>query len=90
MKRTSVSAPEDLLERLRSLATRRGVSLAEVIREAMEAKVVGDGEETSKGGAQAPEARLKPRSIGMFRSGHTDTARLAGEHSIEPPPWRSS
>lgn len=76
MKRTAVTAPEELLDRLRQLATRLGVSLAEVIREAMEAK--------------ASELRPKPKCIGMFRSGHTDTARLSGELPIEPPPWRSS
>ena len=74
MKRTTIVAPEELLDRLRRAAAERGVSLATLIREALEEK--------------ARTCRPKPRSLGMGASGYTDTARRAGEERPEPPPWR--
>jgi predicted transcriptional regulator len=65
MKRTTIMADEETLERLKGLARDRGVSFAEVAREALEAK--------------AAEFRPKPTTLGMFDSGHTDTSELATE-----------
>ncbi|MBI4322366.1 MAG: ribbon-helix-helix protein, CopG family [Chloroflexi bacterium] len=74
MKRTTIVAPDDLIDRLRREAAERGVSLATVIREALEAK--------------ARSWRPKPRSLGIGDSGRTDIARRTGEESIVPQPWR--
>lgn len=65
MKRTTIMADEETLERLRGIARDRGVSFAEIAREALEAK--------------AKQYRPKPRWIGMFDSGYTDTSELATE-----------
>jgi predicted transcriptional regulator len=74
MQRTTIVAPEALLERLRRIAAERHVSLATVIREALEER--------------AAREQPKPKAIGIFDSGHTDTARLAGDWKYEPPAWR--
>ncbi|MGH2459937.1 MAG: ribbon-helix-helix protein, CopG family [Chloroflexota bacterium] len=74
MKRTTIAAPEEVLDRLRRVAAERGISLATLIREALEDK--------------ARTCRPKPRSLGMGDSGRSDTARRTGEVRPEPPPWR--
>ncbi|HVB96697.1 MAG TPA: CopG family transcriptional regulator [Chloroflexota bacterium] len=74
MTRTTIVAPEELLERLRHEAEDRGISLATVIREALEEKAKG--------------WRPKPRSLGIGDSGRTDTARRTGEEPAVPDPWR--
>ncbi|MDZ7708308.1 MAG: CopG family transcriptional regulator [Trueperaceae bacterium] len=74
MERTTLSIPGPLLERLRVAAAERGVSMAELVREALEEKLA----------AQRP----KPRSLGVGASGRDDTARRAGDEQIEPRPWR--
>jgi hypothetical protein len=74
MQRTTIMAPPELLDRLRRLAAERRTSMATIIREALEEK--------------AQEYLPKPRSIGIGASGHTDTARRAGEERPEPRPWR--
>lgn len=74
MRRTTIVAPEEVLERLRALAAERGVSLAAVIREALEEK--------------AGRHRPKPRSLGMGASGHTDTAQRSAEEGFVPEPCR--
>jgi len=76
IRRTTIVAPDEILERLRSLAAERGVSLAAVIREALEEK--------------AGRHRPKPQSLGMGASGYTDTAQRSGDERPEPRPWRSS
>lgn len=75
MKRTTIVAPEELLDRLRRVAEDRGISLASLIREALEEK--------------AKTCRPKPRSLGMGDSGRTDIARRTAEEPIVPEPWRS-
>ncbi len=70
MKRTTIVAPEELLERLRRVAEDRGISLASLIREALEEK--------------ANTCRPKPRSLGMGDSGRTDIARRTAEEPIVP------
>jgi hypothetical protein len=67
-------APDDLIERLRREASERGVSLATVIREALERKAEG--------------YHPKPRSLGIGDSGRTDIARRTAEETISPEPWR--
>jgi hypothetical protein len=74
MIRTTIVAPDELLEHLRLLAARRRVSLATVIREALEQK--------------AKEYRPKPKSIGMGDSGSGDTARRVGDEPVPPVSWR--
>jgi metal-responsive CopG/Arc/MetJ family transcriptional regulator len=74
MERTTISLPENLLKRLRMLAAERGISMAAVIREALEEK--------------SASYRPKPRSIGLGDSGYTDTSRRAGEERAVPRPWR--
>lgn len=73
MRRTTIVAPDDLIERLHREAAERGVSLATVIREALEEKVRA--------------YRLKPRSLGAGDSGRTDIARRTAEEPAVPQPW---
>jgi hypothetical protein len=65
MKRTTITAPDELLQRLRHVADERHMSLAALIREALEEK------------AQYKRSRL--RSLGIGASDHTDTAQRAGD-----------
>jgi predicted transcriptional regulator len=73
MRRTTISLPDDLRKRLRFIAAERGVSMATVIREAVE--------------KEAAQHRPKPKSIGIADSGHTDTSRLASEGRTPPRSW---
>ncbi len=72
--RTTLSIPGPLLERLRVAAAERRVSMAELVREAIEEKLA----------AQRP----KPRCLGIGASGLRDTARTAADERPEPRPWR--
>ncbi len=74
MDRTTISLPEELLERLRAMAAERRTSMAALIREALEEK--------------AKSYRPRPRSWGIGASGHTDTASKAGDMRPEPRSWR--
>jgi hypothetical protein len=74
MERTTISLPEDLLKRPRVIASRRGASMAALIREAPEEKAATLGR--------------RPRSLGMGASGRSDTARRAGEERPAPRSWR--
>jgi plasmid stability protein len=76
MDRTTISLPPELHKRLRVLAAERGVSMAALIREAVE----------EKANFRPP----KPKSIGMGASKYTTTARDSADFRFEPPPWRSS
>ena len=64
MERTTISLPEELLQRLRLIAAERRTSMAALIREALEEKAVS--------------LNPQPRSLGVGASGHKDTARRAG------------
>lgn len=77
MRRLIIQADEELLERARHHAAERGVSVAQVVRDALEREL---------GVAYQPE----PLSLGRYRSGQGDLARRASEEEYEPPPWRSS
>jgi hypothetical protein len=76
MKRTTIVAPEDLLERLRAIADEEGVSLAEVVREGLEWR--------------AAQAGRRPKFIASGRSTEPpyDTARRAGDLEYSPRSWR--
>jgi predicted DNA-binding ribbon-helix-helix protein len=73
MERTTISIPEELLQRLRLMAAERRTSIAALVREALEEK--------------AKSYCPRPRSLGIGASGHSDTARLAGELRAEPRSW---
>jgi Arc/MetJ-type ribon-helix-helix transcriptional regulator len=74
MERTTLSLPEELLQRLRALAAERKTSMASLIREAVEEKI----------GRSQP----RPHSLGIGASGHSDTARAASDERPEPRVWR--
>jgi len=74
MERTTIMADEAVVERLRALARDRGVSFAEVVREALDVK--------------AAEYRPKPRGMGMFSSSTPDGSEVASEGRIPPVSWR--
>ena len=79
MKRAIFQADEALLDRARRHAEQRGVSFAEVVREALERELNGDG------------PRPMPHNR-VFRSGgRWPSAREATEAGSFPPvSWRSS
>ncbi|TVR93321.1 MAG: ribbon-helix-helix protein, CopG family [Trueperaceae bacterium] len=74
VERTTLSIPGPLLERLRSAAAERRVSMAELVREALEEKLASH--------------RPVPRCLGIGASGQRDTARQASDERPEPRPWR--
>lgn len=74
MDRTTFTIDDDVRRRLRRIAAERGVSMAAIIREAIDEKV----------DRLAP----KPRSLGVGASGLTDTARRSADERPEPRPWR--
>ena len=74
MTRTTISLPEELLDRLRRVAAERRTSMASLIREAVEERL----------DAYSP----RPRSLGIGASGATDTARRAGDERPESRAWR--
>lgn len=73
MARTTISIPNELLQRLRMMAAERGSSVAALVREALEEK--------------ARDYRPRPRSLRAGASGHMDTARRAGEERAVRHPW---
>lgn len=74
MNRTTFTIDDETRRRLRRAAAERGVSMAAIIREAIDEKVE----------RLAP----KPRSLGIGASQTTDTARRAGDERPEPRAWR--
>lgn len=74
MHRTTLMLPNDVHQRLRRLAAERGVSMATVVREAIDDKLA--------------RSRPKPRSFGIGASGHRDTARASADLELEPRSWR--
>jgi len=74
MIRTTISLPEELLDRIRRIAAERRTSMASLIREAIEEKT--------------DDYRPPPRSLGIGASGCSDTAGRAGDERPEPRPWR--
>lgn len=74
MERTTISIPDDVIQRLRVIATEQHTSVAGLVREALEEKV--------------KNYRPRPRSLGIGASGRTDTARRTAGERAEPRPWR--
>ena len=74
INRTTISLDENTQRRLRQIAASRGISMAAVIREAIDQTVE----------LHAP----KPASLGVGASGTRDTGRVAGEVRPEPRAWR--
>lgn len=79
MRRMMFQADDDLLARARRRADERGVSVAQLVRDALE-KELGDGGQTP------PPVTI----IGIGRSDRSDLSRLASDGVYEPEPWVSS
>lgn len=78
MRRMMIQADEALLDRARRRAADRGVSVAQLVREALEREL----------GPATPPPEV--RCAGVFGSGKGDLARRASEGiDYEPPPFRS-
>jgi hypothetical protein len=78
MRRLMIQAEPELIERAKRRARERGVSVAQVVRDAME-RELGDAQE-----------RIPPplNCIGIGRSGRGDLSRRASEDEYEPEPFR--
>lgn len=74
MQRTTIMAEASTIERLRAIARERGVSFAEVVREALEEK--------------ARCWRPKPLSLGSGQSAPSRAAATAGSRRQPPRSWR--
>lgn len=74
MKRTTLSLPDDLLERLRLIAQEEQRSMATVMREALE--------------EAAARWRPRPRSLGIGASGKRGVARRTATERSVPRTWR--
>ncbi len=74
MDRTTITLDVETRTRLRRIAGDRGISMAALIREAIDATI--------------EEHAPRPRSLGVGASGTTDTARRAGVERPEPRAWR--
>lgn len=79
MQRLMIQADPALVERAKRRAAERGVSLAQVVREALEHELAVQEEEPL-----APPLRC----IGIGRSGRGDLSRRASEDEYEPEPFR--
>jgi len=79
MRRLMIQAEPQLLERAKRRARERGVSVAQVVREALEHELAVDGEQPL-----APALGC----IGIGRSGRRDLSRRASEDEYEPEPFR--
>jgi plasmid stability protein len=74
MDRTTLTIPDELRARLRRVAAERGVSMATIVREALDEKLA--------------TTRPRPRSIGAGSSGSKDIARRSANERPEPRAWR--
>ena len=74
MDRTTITLDVETRTRLRRIAADRGVSMAALIREAIDATI----------DQHAP----RPRSLGVGASGTSDTARTTSDQRPEPRSWR--
>jgi predicted transcriptional regulator len=74
MERTTIMADDETIERLRLIATERGVSFATVVREALQEK--------------AREYNPRPRSLGAGESRPGATGRVHASRRQPPRAWR--
>jgi predicted transcriptional regulator len=74
MDRTTLTIPPALRARLKRVAADRGVSMATIVREAIDEKLAGE--------------RPRPRSLGIGASGAGDIAQRSAEDRAEPRSWR--
>jgi hypothetical protein len=79
MQRLMIQAEPQLIERAKRRAAERGVSVAQVVREAMEHEL-----------GSSQEERVPPpfTLIGAFSSEHGNLSRRASEDEYEPEPFR--
>ena len=79
MQRLMIQAEPELVERAKRRARERGVSVAQVVREALEHELGVSG-----------RMPIPPplRCIGAFSSGRGDLSRRASEDEYEPEPFR--
>jgi hypothetical protein len=79
MQRLMIQAEPELVERAKRRARERGVSVAQVVREALEREL-----------EVAEEESIPPplNCIGAFSSGRSDLSRRASEDEYEPEPFR--
>ena len=77
MKRMMIQADERLLERARRRAAERGVSVAQVVRDALEKELGYD---------ETPPPPVA--CIGAVSSARGDLSRRAAEDEFEPEPFR--
>jgi hypothetical protein len=75
MKRTTIVASEELLDRLRAIARDEDTSLADIVRQGLEWR------------ASHPGKRLRFIGAGRSQEPH-DTARQAGDMDYKPNSWR--
>jgi hypothetical protein len=80
MQQLTLTLPDDLHERVRALAEARGVTVEQIVREAVE--------QTAAEHLPEPESWPRPKSIGAGDSGRTDVSRLASEGRVPPRSWR--
>jgi hypothetical protein len=80
MQRLMIQAEPELVERAKRRARERGVSVAQVVREALENELR----------STEPEETIPPplACIGVISSGRSDLSRLASEDIFEPEPFR--
>lgn len=76
MKRIMIQADDDLLARTKRRAAERGVSIAAVVREALEREL------------GAAPAQPEVRCAGAFVSDRGDLSRRASQDEYEPTPFR--
>ena len=74
MDRTTITLEVETRMRLRRIAADRGISMAALIREAIDATIE----------QHAP----RPKSLGIGASGVADTARRSSDERPEPRSWR--
>jgi hypothetical protein len=79
MQRLMIQAEPELVERAKRRARERGVSVAQVVREALEKELRTTDDEP-----------IPPplNCIGAFSSGRGDLSRRASEDEFEPEPFR--
>jgi hypothetical protein len=68
MKRTTVKLPDDLDARLRHEAERRGITVSELTRQAIETHLVGRGKRKLGGAARSGRSDISHRIEEILRS----------------------